>query len=109
VPSARRPTHRARHDLGERIRAGAVELRPERRDLPAGLYAQLGGRRRPAPFRCPERLAGTATGGGYLGLMTLTTRGTDAPVDRFDRCGHWAQIEHAAELNRPVTSFVGVA
>ncbi|MDL5159671.1 alpha/beta fold hydrolase [Actinomycetospora termitidis] len=30
----------------------------------------------------------------------------DARLVLFNRCGHWAQIEHAAEFNRLVSSFV---
>lgn len=31
---------------------------------------------------------------------------TDARLLVFNRCGHWAQLEHADEFNRVVTSFV---
>jgi 2-hydroxy-6-oxonona-2,4-dienedioate hydrolase len=30
----------------------------------------------------------------------------DSRLLLLNRCGHWAQLEHAAEFNRAVTSFV---
>lgn len=38
--------------------------------------------------------------------LFLTSRVPDSRLVLLNRCGHWAQIEHAAEFNRLVTSFV---
>lgn len=39
--------------------------------------------------------------------LRLTTIVPDSRLVLLNRCGHWAQIEHAAEFNRLVASFVG--
>ncbi|NEB94885.1 alpha/beta fold hydrolase [Streptomyces bauhiniae] len=39
--------------------------------------------------------------------LRLTTVVPDSRLVLLNRCGHWAQIEHAAEFNRLVASFVG--
>lgn len=39
--------------------------------------------------------------------LFLTARIADSRLVMLNRCGHWAQLEHAAEFNRIVTSFVG--
>lgn len=39
--------------------------------------------------------------------LHLTTQIADSRMVLLNRCGHWAQIEHAAEFNRLVAAFVG--
>ncbi|MFJ8003932.1 alpha/beta fold hydrolase [Streptomyces fagopyri] len=39
--------------------------------------------------------------------LRLTTVVPDSRLVLLNRCGHWAQIEHASEFNRLVASFVG--
>lgn len=39
--------------------------------------------------------------------LHLVTQIPDSRLVVLNRCGHWAQIEHAVEFNRLVTSFVG--
>lgn len=41
--------------------------------------------------------------------LILTSRIFDSRLVMLNRCGHWAQLEHAAEFNRLVSSFVGGA
>ncbi|MEU6606386.1 alpha/beta hydrolase [Streptomyces shenzhenensis] len=43
----------------------------------------------------------------YENSLHLATRIPDSRMVLFNRCGHWAQIEHAAEFNRLVSGFVG--
>ncbi|EGX57325.1 alpha/beta hydrolase fold protein [Streptomyces zinciresistens K42] len=43
----------------------------------------------------------------YENSLHLVTRIPDSRMVLFNRCGHWAQIEHAAEFNRLVADFVG--
>ncbi|MBP2320426.1 2-hydroxy-6-oxonona-2,4-dienedioate hydrolase [Kibdelosporangium banguiense] len=38
--------------------------------------------------------------------LQLVTRIQDSRMVLFNRCGHWAQIEHAAEFNRLVSAFI---
>ncbi|MEU4089288.1 alpha/beta fold hydrolase [Streptomyces aureus] len=38
--------------------------------------------------------------------LRLTTMVPDSRLVLLNRCGHWAQIEHAAEFNRLVGAFV---
>lgn len=38
--------------------------------------------------------------------LHLVTQIPDSRLVVFNRCGHWAQIEHAAEFNRLVTAFL---
>lgn len=41
--------------------------------------------------------------------LSLTARISDSRLLMLNRCGHWAQLEHAAEFNRTVTSFLRAA
>ncbi|GAA3233337.1 alpha/beta fold hydrolase [Dactylosporangium siamense] len=43
----------------------------------------------------------------YENGLVLSSRIADSRLVLLNRCGHWAQIEHAEEFNRLVTSFVG--
>ena len=45
----------------------------------------------------------------FENALFLTARINDSRLVMFNRCGHWAQLEHAAEFNRMVTSFVAAA
>ena len=45
----------------------------------------------------------------YENSLYLVSQVADSRLVLLNRCGHWAQIEHAAEFNRLVTSFVGPA
>jgi 2-hydroxy-6-oxonona-2,4-dienedioate hydrolase len=38
--------------------------------------------------------------------LRLVSMIPDSRLVLLNRCGHWAQIEHAAEFNRLVTDFV---
>jgi 2-hydroxy-6-oxonona-2,4-dienedioate hydrolase len=42
----------------------------------------------------------------YENGLQLTTRIADSRMVLLNRCGHWAQIEHADEFNRLVSNFV---
>jgi 2-hydroxy-6-oxonona-2,4-dienedioate hydrolase len=44
----------------------------------------------------------------FENALFLTSRISDSRLVMLNRCGHWAQLEHAAEFNRIVTSFIGV-
>lgn len=39
--------------------------------------------------------------------LFLTAQIADSRLVMLNRCGHWAQLEHAQEFNRIVTSFIG--
>lgn len=39
-------------------------------------------------------------------LFLATNIPPDARAVLFNRCGHWAQLEHADEFNRLVTDFI---
>lgn len=43
----------------------------------------------------------------FENALFLTARILDSRLVMLNRCGHWAQLEHAAEFNRLVASFVG--
>ena len=42
----------------------------------------------------------------YENSLALTSMIADSRLVLLNRCGHWAQVEHAAEFNRLVTDFV---
>ncbi len=42
----------------------------------------------------------------YENSLSLTAMIPDSRLVLLNRCGHWAQVEHAAEFNRLVTDFV---
>ncbi len=43
----------------------------------------------------------------FENALILAARISDSRLVMLNRCGHWAQLEHAAEFNRLVTSFLG--
>ena len=43
------------------------------------------------------------------GPEALTAQIADSRLVMLNRCGHWAQLEHAREFNRIVTSFIGAS
>ena len=42
----------------------------------------------------------------YENTMHLLAQIPDSRAVLLNRCGHWAQIEHAGEFNRLVSAFV---
>lgn len=44
---------------------------------------------------------------GYENALRLVASIPNSRLLMLNRCGHWAQIEHAAEFNRAVVDFVG--
>ncbi|MFF4901443.1 alpha/beta fold hydrolase [Streptomyces sp. NPDC001068] len=68
-----------------------------------GLTPQLGGIKAPtmAIHGRDDRVV------HFENSLRLTTVVPDSRLVLLNRCGHWAQIEHAAEFNRLVASFVG--
>lgn len=67
-----------------------------------GLGAQLGGITAPtmAIHGRDDRVV------HYENSLRLVSTVPDSRLVLLNRCGHWAQIEHAAEFNRLVTDFV---
>ncbi|MGV8873526.1 MAG: alpha/beta fold hydrolase [Rhodococcus sp. (in: high G+C Gram-positive bacteria)] len=43
----------------------------------------------------------------FENALFLTARITDSRLVMLNRCGHWAQLEHADEFNRLLASFIG--
>ena len=67
------------------------------------------------PTRCPgptaKRLSGEyvvmpAQSSGATAARFLVAVIRNSRLVLFNRCGHWAQLEHAAEFNRLVADFV---